>query len=1289
MTQRLYRTPMKLSLSMALLVAWSGTAAGIGGMPAAEAATAPAKLIVYDDQLRNSFNDYSWAKHSLSESTTRHAGTKSIRMIPNNDDGLYLYNDRILQVSDYPVLELWSNGGKGNAQKIEVVMQAGGQPVATQQLDPAVFKSGTWQKTSIDLSKLNMPNGLFDGILIRGTVSGQQPEVYFDDLVLNGGGVVQEQKLTSISMSSVSLNLKKGQEGALSITATYSDGKTAPVPQGITWSTNDPAVVTVNAAGKVVGQRGGAALVTAQYGGFSATSTITVSDDVVVMTGIEASPSHMELKPSDSGMLAITASYSNGTKIPLAQGLLWSSSNEGISSVANGKVTALQPGSSVITAVYGSYSANVSVTVTDAAQTPEDDGQKGIKIYEDALNSAFQDYSWAPHSLNEESRVHTGKKAVVFDPSQRGGLYFFKDNGSVNVKDYDRLEFWINGGEAGGQQLELVFNSGGQAAGQINISSLIESGRIPANGWAKVQINLPELKIKDNLFDGLLFRGLTDGVQSKVYLDDIRLLEKYVAPPTMVEGVLSQYGMVLAPGDSSKLTFEARYSNSTSTDVSDKTTWTSSDPSIITVNKGSLTAVGSGLAKITASFGSASASMYIQVVSNTPEAVYTDGMAAGYSDWSWGTQNFGNTQPTASGSKSISFVAKGYEGIWLHRNTKIDLTNYYGLRLKLHGGSTGGQKVRVNLMDDHNFVGEFDLTNVLPNGVPANQWTEVKLKFADLGVSTLNLDGIVVAAWGEQNQGTVYIDDIELLKTTSIVNLPAPELPTVKVAIDSTKERRTLSPGIFGVNFEDSPTEGHSTMKFPIKRWGGNAMTRYNWEIDTTNRGGDWYFLNVPYDNSDASKLPNGSLSDRFIQDSKTAGTEVLLQVPTIGWTPKDRKISWSYSIAKYGAQQSNECDWHEAWCRPDAGNGKLKDGSYVTGNKPEDTSKKVGPDFIANWIKHIQDRFGPYVHNYALDNEPMLWPHSHWDVHPAMTTYDEIWNYTKAYGEAIKVADPEANIFGPVPWGWCEYFYSAKDGCSPGADMQAHEGKPYMEWLLGKVEEYRQQTGKRLIDTLDIHYYPAENNIAFSSDETSAMTKRRFNSLKSLYDPNFVDASSWIQEPVKLIPRMQDIIARNAPGMKLSISEYNFGDGSGIGSGLAQAEALALFAREGVDYAMRWGGLQGNTPLEDAFKLFLNYDGQGSRIEGEVVSTVSSNLDAVGTYTIVSSQGKKYVLLFNKDTAPRVANVQADVSLNASAQIYRFEAQKRLAPAGTVQGSSEGLSLTLPAKSATLVVIP
>ena len=44
----------------------------------------------------------------------------------------------------------------------------------------------------------------------------------------------------------------------------------------------------------------------------------------------------------------------------------------------------------------------------------------------------------------------------------------------------------------------------------------------------------------------------------------------------------------------------------------------------------------------------------------------------------------------------------------------------------------------------------------------------------------------------------------------------------------------------------------------------------------------------------------------------------------------------------------------------------------------------------------------------------------------------------------------------------------------------------------------------------IDLHYYPQETNVALTSDDSAATAALRLRSLKSLYDPTYVD-ESWI----------------------------------------------------------------------------------------------------------------------------------------------------------------------------------
>ena len=519
--------------------------------------------------------------------------------------------------------------------------------------------------------------------------------------------------------------------------------------------------------------------------------------------------------------------------------------------------------------------------------------------------------------------------------------------------------------------------------------------------------------------------------------------------------------------------------------------------------------------------------------------------------------------------------------------------------------------------------------------------------------------------------------------------LQAPSV-TVTVAVDPSANRHAISPLIYGVNFGDDAQA--LALHWPARRWGGNGTTRYSWQDDIANHASDWFFYNIE-SQPDPGTLPDGSTADLFVDATRAAGGETILTVPLIGWTPKDRARHWGFSVATYGAQQSTECTvtGYPPWCQPDAGNGNHTDGSPITGNDPHDTSREIGPDFVTGWMQHVAGRVGTAgeggVRFFALDNEPDLWNSTHRDVHPAPLSYDEIWQRTVAYASAIKAQDPAALVMGPVPWGWCAYFWSALDGCGDGGpDLQAHGGVHYLEWYLQQAHDYETANGVRLVDYLDIHYYPQAGGVALSDDESVAALRLR--TLKSLYDPTYVD-ESWIGSCcggiVQLIPRMKGWIADRYPGTKLAITEYNWGGDTGISSALSQAEALAIFGREGVDLATRWVSPDTGSRVEEAFRLYLDYDGQGAAVAGDSVAATSENVDDVGAYAVAGTGTRLFLLLFDKATADRDAAVTLPAPLHWRARLWRFDGGDTLGPAGQVLPSGGGLTLSLPARSATL----
>jgi hypothetical protein len=683
----------------------------------------------------------------------------------------------------------------------------------------------------------------------------------------------------------------------------------------------------------------------------------------------------------------------------------------------------------------------------------------------------------------------------------------------------------------------------------------------------------------------------------------------------------------------------------------------------------------------------------------SPLTVYDDQLRNGFSDWSWATHSLVQASVVHGGTAAMSFVPAAWGALYLHTDAGLGTGVYDAVEFWVNGAGSGHQAVRVAFLTGTSVTGSTaPLASFVSGGaIPAGTWAKVRVPFASLGLDTATtVNGFWLQDDTGGTQGTVYVDDVVATVWTSPPPPPPPGQP-VTVSVDPSLDRRAVNPLIFGVNFGSAAQA--TRIRWPLRRWGGNSTTRYSWQHDISNHASDWFFYNIEEDNPDPGALPDGSSADRFVDETRTGGGDALMTVPLIGWTPIDRVRRWGFSVGRYGAQQQTECTatGGASWCQPDAGNGVKPNGAAVTGNDPHDTSREIGPPFVTGWMGHLSGRTGTAaqggVRFWALDNEPMLWNSTHRDVHPQPTTYDELWQKTRDMAAAMKTQDPGSKLFGPALWGWCAYFHSAADGCVPGADQAAHGNQPFLPWYLAQAAQYEAQHGVRLIDYADVHFYPQASGVTLSDDESTATSALRLRTLKSLYDPSYVD-ESWIAQPVRLIPRLREWIAASYPGTKIAITEYSFGNDDGISSALAHAEALAIFGREGVDAATRWVAPADGSRVEDAFLLHLNYDGAGSSALGESVRAVSSDVDAVGAYAIRKSSGVLALLLFNKDTVvrPVTATLAGAVGFSTGpVRLFQFDGSHRLHAAGTASASGGSLSLDLPARSATLaeIVIP
>ena len=524
------------------------------------------------------------------------------------------------------------------------------------------------------------------------------------------------------------------------------------------------------------------------------------------------------------------------------------------------------------------------------------------------------------------------------------------------------------------------------------------------------------------------------------------------------------------------------------------------------------------------------------------------------------------------------------------------------------------------------------------------------------------------------------------------------------VALDLAAGRHAISReiyGIAGVGGKDAAALGAT-----VSRWGGNAVTRYNWKLGNAfNAARDWHFQNTNYGNtSPADRRPSG-VADQAVAGDKASGVATLLTIPAIGWVAKDDSTN-SYSVNV-----------------PDQGGPPLQpNGDAIQGYDPTDNRRRTSVQSRARkgspfadppdphdptvaqdeWVYHLVRQFGTAaqggVRYYAMDNEPDLWFATHTDIRPADVGYDQMRDIFLQYASAVKDVDPSALVTGPVVSGWTGYFYSALDRGTDNfrshADRGAHGDMPFLEWWLSAIRRHDERAGRRTLDVLDLHFYPQAGE--YSDNTGRDMSALRLRSTRALWDPSYSD-ESWIGEPVRLIPRMRDWVNRYYPGTKIALTEWNWGAEGSANGAVALAEVLGIFGREGLDMACHWRDLAPSQPAYTAFKLFGNYDDEGSSFLGTSFSAVSTKHDLLSCFAAQEDSSDVLLIVVNKsadsDLTPEFRFTHLAGSTFRRARVWRFwpddHSTITRGPDVTLQTDGAGalaLSYTFPATSVTLL---
>jgi mannan endo-1,4-beta-mannosidase len=505
----------------------------------------------------------------------------------------------------------------------------------------------------------------------------------------------------------------------------------------------------------------------------------------------------------------------------------------------------------------------------------------------------------------------------------------------------------------------------------------------------------------------------------------------------------------------------------------------------------------------------------------------------------------------------------------------------------------------------------------------------------------------------------------------------------VTFTIDTSTSRAAISPYIYGTNQDLSGTE-----RWTARRLGGNRLTGYNWENNASNAGSDFQqssdnFLCTNVGVSSCSTA--GSVVTTFHDKSISMGAMSLITLQAAGYVAKDMN----------GTVQSSEVAPSARWVPVVNAKGSafayppsLADNAVNMDEEVAYLVSRYGTSSTANGVKA-----------YDIDNEPALWPSTHPLLHPAKTGAAELVSRGAALAKAVKAVDPGAQIFGPVEYGFYG-FYALQDA----PDWPGLKGSYawYLDYYLDQMKGASTTAGKRLLDVLDVHWYPEAtgcgNRIVFGGGAgDTCLQQARMQAPRTLWDPTYLE-TSWIATSfptfLPILPRLQSSINQYYPGTKLAVTEFSYGGEGHISGGIATADAIGIFGEQGVYVGTFWQLESTSTYVSAAYKLYRNYDGANGTYGDTTVKAVTSDLtnSSVHASVVGSSNNTLHLVVLNKNLTDSVTgqfNITSNVSYTSGRAWAFGQSSPSIAETTAISGiTGNSFSYTIPALTAMHIVL-
>jgi hypothetical protein len=494
---------------------------------------------------------------------------------------------------------------------------------------------------------------------------------------------------------------------------------------------------------------------------------------------------------------------------------------------------------------------------------------------------------------------------------------------------------------------------------------------------------------------------------------------------------------------------------------------------------------------------------------------------------------------------------------------------------------------------------------------------------------------------------------------------PGPADVTFEVRADQSVH--AISPYVYGTNGAPDIANNHQT----IVRSGGNRMTAYNWENNASNAGSDYQFQNDSFLSS--SSVPGKVISD-LVDVAKANKAAAVVTIPLVDYVAADKNGGGDVrnSGSNYLATRFKK-------------NLPAKGSAFSA--MPNTTDDSVYEDEFVSWLKGAEP--GATV-LFLMDNEPDLWSSTHAEVHPNPVTYAELWDRNHKFSKAAKAVWPSAEILGFVSYGFNGYvsLQNASDA----------NGRNFIDWYLDQAKAAEATDGKRLIDYLDLHWYPEARGggqRVTDGDNSAAVVAAREQAPRSLWDASYSE-TSWVRDylaaPIDLLHWLGKKVTAHYPGTRLAFSEWDYGGGDHISGAIAVADALGIYGKESVGLATYWPLKADESFAYAAFRAYRNFDGSGAAFGDTSVAATSSDVPVATVYASIDAANthRTVIVAINKATTAKSAAIRIAHSASyKTARVFVLTGGQAAltAGAGLTAVAANAFHYDMPAQSVSVIV--